>query len=58
MSRHKKIARKARRRRHSRGGSQRGPRLIVTYEIYTPESVEQGDAADRGFADEVSCKPD
>lgn len=60
MSRHKKIARKARRRRHARGGGQRGPRILITYETYTPESVEQGDAAERGWVDEdgVSCKPD
>lgn len=59
MSRHKKLARRARQRRHSRGGG-RHPRILTTYETVTPESAEHGDVADRGWIDDEgeSMAPD
>lgn len=43
-----------------RKSSARDPRILITYEIVTPESAEQGDAEERGWIDEdgVSMKPD
>lgn len=43
-----------------RKSSSRDPRILITYEIVTPESAEEGDAEERGWIDEdgVSMKPD
>lgn len=56
MSRHKKLAAKARRQR----GSRRNRSIRVTYSRITPESAEDGDFSETGWIDEEgsSMEPD
>lgn len=47
-------------RRNTAAPVGKGPRILISYEVFTPESVEEGEAEERGWIDEegVSMRPD